>query len=144
MGAWRWTYEAVLQAQRAELVFRQAAAQEAVHLVAELGDAVVHQALVGWVVAVHGSWGRGQGKTKVLFSVTRVAGSWWALMWKRIGRAPAAPLPAGARHRHLHACGCRPARRRTLRADESRRRAEPLTSTSKSRASSARLTSFRV
>ena len=45
--------EAVLQAQRAELVGAQFARQVTPHLVAELGDALVEQALVVFVVLVH-------------------------------------------------------------------------------------------
>ena len=45
--------EAVLQPQRPELVLGQLAGEEAARLVAELGDALVHQALVDLVVEVH-------------------------------------------------------------------------------------------
>jgi hypothetical protein len=46
--------EAVLQAQRAEAVLVETPVEKAGHLVAELHDPVVHQALVGLVVEVHG------------------------------------------------------------------------------------------
>ena len=45
--------QAVLQPQRPELVLGQLAGQEAPGLVAELRDALVDDALVEWVVAVH-------------------------------------------------------------------------------------------
>jgi len=45
--------EAVAQAQRAELVFRQGAGQEAACLVAELRHALIHQSLVYFVVLIH-------------------------------------------------------------------------------------------
>ena len=47
--------KAVLQAQRAKLVLGQLAAQEALRLVAELGDPAVHQVGVEVVVAIHGA-----------------------------------------------------------------------------------------
>ena len=52
--------EAVAQPQRAELVLGELAVEEAPRLVAELRDALVHQALVDFVVEVHGAgcyWG---------------------------------------------------------------------------------------
>ena len=45
--------QAVLQAQRPELVLGQLAGEKAPRLVAELGDALVDDALVEFVVAVH-------------------------------------------------------------------------------------------
>ncbi len=45
--------QAVLQAQRPELVVGQLAGEKAARLVAELGDALVDEALVEVVVAVH-------------------------------------------------------------------------------------------
>src|SRR5204862_4104345 len=54
--------EAVSQAQRAELILAQFAAQEALGLAAELPDPLVHQALVDLVVTVHGrTWQRTRG-----------------------------------------------------------------------------------
>ena len=49
--------EAVLQAQRAELVLGQLAGEVAARLVAELGDPFVDDGVVEVVVAVHGADG---------------------------------------------------------------------------------------
>ena len=46
--------DAIHQAMDAELVFRQLAIQAAVHLVAELGDPVGHEASIEFVIAIHG------------------------------------------------------------------------------------------
>jgi len=47
--------EPVLETQRAELVFAQFAAEIAVGLVAELGDPLIHDPLVVFIVLVHPS-----------------------------------------------------------------------------------------
>jgi len=43
----------VLQAKWAEVVLAELAVEVALHLVAELADAVIDQALIGFVIAVH-------------------------------------------------------------------------------------------
>jgi len=48
----------ITQAQAAELLLRQLAGEEALGLVAELGDPLVHQSLVQLIVTVHGNSGR--------------------------------------------------------------------------------------
>ena len=48
--------QAVPQPQRAELVLRQLPVEEAARLVAELPDALVHEVLVDFVVAIHEGW----------------------------------------------------------------------------------------
>ena len=63
-GAVALDVESVLESQRAQRVGRELARQVALQLVAELGDPLLHQALVVRVVSVHGHpvvcriWGR--------------------------------------------------------------------------------------
>ena len=45
--------EAILQAQRAELVVGELAGEEAARLVAKLGDALLHQPLIDRIVDIH-------------------------------------------------------------------------------------------
>ena len=47
--------EAILQAQRTELIIRKRAIQPPFHLIGKLGDPFAHEALVKFVIAIHGS-----------------------------------------------------------------------------------------